>query len=135
MIVFSISLLTSKEREIEKTKWVNENILKDKIDFTMECSQDQMVFLDTNIVATPTEDKSVVITTDMYSKKNTHQYLSPNSCHSKSQTKNISIRFDKRIPRNCSDNIINDIIYEKRLIEYRSYLLKSGHLDQPPSKK
>ena len=71
----------------------------------------------------------------MYSKKSTHQYLSPNSCHSKTQTKNISIRLDKRIRRNCSDNIINDITYKKRLIEYKSYLLKSGHLDQPPSKK
>ena len=32
---FSIPLLTSIEREIEKTKWVNEDILKDKIDFMM----------------------------------------------------------------------------------------------------
>ena len=28
---FSISLRTCKEREIEKTKWLNENIVKDKI--------------------------------------------------------------------------------------------------------
>ena len=32
-----------------------------------------------------------------------------------------------RIKRNCSDNIINDITYKKRLIEYKAYLMKSGH--------
>ena len=50
----------------------------------MEFSQDEMVFLDTKIVATPVADKKVVITTDMYSEKtDTHQYFSPNLCHSK----------------------------------------------------
>ena len=32
----------------------------------MECSQDELVFLDTRIVATPIADKKVVITKDMY---------------------------------------------------------------------
>ena len=41
---FSISLRTCKEREIDKTKWINKNIVKDKIKFTTECSQDEMVF-------------------------------------------------------------------------------------------
>ena len=51
-----------------------------------------MVFLDTKIVAALIVDKNVVITTDMHSKKtDTHQYLSPNSCHPNDQTKNISI--------------------------------------------
>ena len=50
----------------------------------MECSQEEMVFLDTKIIATPIADKKVVITTDMYSKiTGTHQYLSPNLCHPK----------------------------------------------------
>ena len=35
---FSISLQTCEEREIEKTKRMNENTAKDKIKFTMECS-------------------------------------------------------------------------------------------------
>ena len=48
----------------------------------MEHSQYEMVFLDTKIVATPLADKKVVIT-------DTHQYLNPNSCHTKDQTKNI----------------------------------------------
>ena len=68
-----------------------------------------MVFLDTTIVATLIVDKKVVITTDMHSKKtDTHQYLSPNSCHPNDQTKNISIGVADRIRRNCSDIIIND---------------------------
>ena len=82
---FSISLQSSREREIEKTNWMNDNIAKNKIKFTMECSQNEMVFLDTKIIATPISEKQVVITTDIYSKKtDTHQYLNPNSCHPKS---------------------------------------------------
>ena len=71
-----ISLRTCKEQKVEKTKWMIENIVKDKMKLTVECSQDEMVFLDTKIVAD--------ITTYMYSKKmDTHQYLSPTSCHPK----------------------------------------------------
>ena len=45
----------------------------------MKCNQNEMVFLDTKIVATPMANKNV-ITTDMHSKKaDTHH-----SCHSKS---------------------------------------------------
>ena len=63
-----------------------------------------MVFLDTKIIATPISE--VVITTDIYSKKtDTHQYLNPNSCHPKSQIIRILAR----------------------LIEYKAYLMKSGH--------
>ena len=43
---FSIFLQTCKEREIEKTKWINENIVQDKIKLKMECSQNGVVFLD-----------------------------------------------------------------------------------------
>ena len=50
-------------------KWIKENIVKDKIKFTMECSQDEMILLDTKIVTAPIADKKIVITTDMYSKK------------------------------------------------------------------
>ena len=110
---------------------MNENIVKGKIKFTIEYSQDEMVFLDTKIVATPIEDEKVVITTDMHSKKmETHQYISPNSCHPKNQSKNIPIEVANRIRRNCSDNIINDITYKKRLIEYKAYLMKSGHSEK-----
>ena len=79
-----------------------------------------MVFLDTKIVATPLADRKVAIT-------DTHQYLNPNSCHSKYQTKNISFGVADRIRRNCSDNIINDVTNRKRPIETKAYLMKPGH--------
>ena len=95
----------------------------------MECSQDEMILLDTKIVTAPIADKKIVITTDMYSKKpDTHQYLIPNSCHPKNQTKNISIGVADKIRRNCSNNIINDITLKKRLMEYKAYLMKSEHV-------
>ena len=128
---FSIFLQSSREREIEKTNWMNDNIVKNKIKFTMECSQNEMVFLDTKIIATPISEKQVVITTDIYSKKtDTHQYLNPNSCHPKSQIMSIPIRVADRIRRNCSDNVINDSTYRERLIEYKAYLMKSGHSEK-----
>lgn len=45
---------------------MNENIVKDKINFGKKCRQDELVFLDT-IAATPTA--KVVIATDIYTKK------------------------------------------------------------------
>ena len=48
---------------------MNENTLKNIIKLAMECSQDEMIFLDIKIVAIPIADKKVVITRDMYSKK------------------------------------------------------------------
>ena len=45
----------------------------------MECSQNEMVFLDMKIIATPISEKQMVIKTGIYSKKtDTHQYLNPN---------------------------------------------------------
>ena len=41
-------------------QWMNEYIAKDKIKSTMECSQDEIVFLDTNIVVTPIADKKLL---------------------------------------------------------------------------
>ena len=37
---------------------------------------------------------------------------------------------NERIRRNCSDNVINDITYKKRLIEYQAYLMRSGHSEK-----
>ena len=97
----------------------------------MECSQDEIVFLDTRIVATPIADKKVVITKDMYSKKsNAHHYISWNSCHPKNQTKSISIGLADRIRGNCSYNITNDITHKMGLIEYKVYLVKSGNSEK-----
>ena len=62
----------------------------------------------------------------MYSKQtDIHQYLRPNSCHLKNQTENIPIGVAEIIRTNCSDNIINDITFKRRAIEYKAYLVKS----------
>ena len=50
---------------------MNENTLKDKIKFTMEFIQDEMIFLNTKLVTKPIAGKKDVITTDIYSKKQT----------------------------------------------------------------
>ena len=42
----------------------------------MEYSQDEIVYLDSKIVAAPETDKTVVITTDIFSKKRTFTSIS-----------------------------------------------------------
>ena len=131
----SISLQTCKEREFEKTIRVNENIVKDKIKYTMEYNQDEMLFLDTKIdntnsSKTNSRQKSCYRNRYALSKTDTHQYLSSNSCHRKNQTKNIPIGLADRMRRSCSNNIINDITYRKRLTEYKPYLMKFGHSEK-----
>ena len=89
---WSISLNTSEIRETEKTSWMNDNIDKDKIKFTMDISQKELVFLDTKIRATEIDTGKVVLTSDIYSKKtDTHQYLSPKLCHPEHQIETIPI--------------------------------------------
>ena len=125
---WSVSTNTSLEREQEKTEWMNDNIVKDKIKFTMEASQNEMVFLDTKVIPIEVNDRHVTLSTDIYSKKtDTHQYLSPRSCHPLSQVNSIPIGVADRVRRNCSDNVAGDVNFKKRLVEYKAYLLKSGH--------
>ena len=40
----------------------------------------------------------------------------------------LVLRVTDRIRRNCSDNIINDITYKKRPIEYNAYFMKSRYM-------
>ena len=125
---WSISTNSSMQRAIDKTNWMNNNLVKGKIKFTMECSQKEMVFLDTKVKATQISDNEVILTTDMYSKKtDTHQYLNPKSCHPENHTKSIPIGVADRIRGNCSDNVTNDQTYKDRLLEYKAFLIKSGH--------
>ena len=125
---WSVSTNTSLDRESDKTEWMNENVVKGKIRFTMEASQTEMIFLDTKVSPVTAGEGKVLLSTDMYSKKtDTHQYLNPKSCHPRSQIDGIPIGVADRIRRNCSDNVENDENFMKRLVEYKAYLLKSGH--------
>ena len=40
----------------------------------------------------------------------------------------LVLRVTDRIRRDCSDNIINDITYKKRLMEYNAYFMKSRYM-------
>ena len=40
----------------------------------------------------------------------------------------LVLRVTDRIRRNCSDTIINNITYKKRLIEYNAYFMKSRYM-------
>ena len=94
----------------------------------MEISQEKMIFLDTIVSTREIEPNKVILTTDVYSKStDTHQYLNPTSCHPKNQVDNIPIGVAERLRRNCSDNVDNDATFKSRLVEYKAYLMKSGH--------
>ena len=81
------------------------------------------------------EDK-YIIAPSMYSKDtDTHQYLSPKSCHPVHITKNILTTVAYRCKANCSDKIKNDVMFKEALIEYKAYLIKSGYDEKNVDKK
>ena len=81
------------------------------------------------------EDK-YIIALSMYSKEtDTHQYLSPKSCHQVHITKNIPTTVAYRCRANCSDKITNNVMFKEALIEYEAYLIKSGYDEENVDKK
>ena len=73
-------------------------------------------------------ENRVYLIPQMYSKStDTHQYLHPSSCHSPHITKNLPTSVVSRIRRNCSDRVENDEIFKNTIVQYKSYLLKSGY--------
>ena len=111
--IFGIWTCTAAELHLFND-WLNR--LQPKLKFTMESSQDSVVFLDLKV--------SVVnrkISTSMYSKSSdTHAYLLPSSRHPTHICKNIPKGVMKRVRRNCSDDIIRTETYQ----EYKQYLLE-----------
>ena len=72
------------------------------------------------------EDK-YIIPPSMYSKDtDTHQYLSPKSCHPVHITKNIPTTVAYRCRANCSDKIKNDVMFKEALIELRHISSNQG---------
>ena len=101
----------------------------------MKCSRNELIFLDTKISlrsGKDSEDESkVYLVPRMYSQPmGTHQYLHPTSCHSPHITKNLPSSVISRIRRNCSDNVKDDQIFKDTLIEYKTYLMKSGYEEE-----
>ncbi len=76
------------------------NEFHDTIQFTAEYSTERITFLDTTVILDGT-----TIHTDLYTKPtDTHQYLSPESCHPKHCTTSIPYSQSLRLRRICSRN-------------------------------
>ena len=122
---------SSEKEQEEVTKWMNENIYKDKIVFKTESIGEEINSLDTKTVdkdhKAGDEDRFLLIPS-MYSKKtDTHQYLSPKSCHPKHIAENIPVMVANGCRTNCSNNIRDDLLFKDALIQYKAFLLKSGY--------
>ena len=110
------------EEQENITNWLNEEVYKDQIKFTMdplENNGSSINFLD--IKATVADGK---IITETYSKAtDIHQYLNPSSCHPTHIFKGIPKSVIIRQRRNCTRR--EEFIKCSR--EYKGYLLTSGY--------
>ena len=117
------------EIEKQKTEWMNNNIYR-KIEFTDNLLEDAMgraVFLDTRITVDKNRDGNYLLSTSTYSKPtDTHQYLSPKSCHPRSNIEHIPYGVIHRIRRNASSNPI----FNEQAVRYKAYLMKSGYEEE-----
>ena len=119
---------------------MNDNICKDRIKFKIEEMGPDVKFLDTRLRMIKDEryvdEDKYIIAPSMYSKDtDTHQYLSPKSCHPVHITKNIPTAVAYRCRANCSDKMKNDVMFKEALIEYKAYLIKSGYDEKNVDKK
>ena len=126
---------STKEEQNQVTTWMDQNIYEGKIKFEMKCDDKELEFLDTKITLATGKDESnpdkVYLIPKMYSKStDTHQYLHPTSCHPAHIAKNLPTSVVHRIRRNCSDNVKNDQLFKDTLVEYKSYLMKSGYEEE-----
>ena len=126
---FEISEL-SEQQENAKTEWLNNNIYKN-IKFEGKTSKDKIENLDTEISIEPDHNGNLRLVSDIYSKKtDTHQYLSPASCHPLENKKSIPYGVIHRVRRNCSDNVEGDTKFMNQAVNYKAYLMKSGYKPQ-----
>ena len=118
---------SSEKEQEEVTKWMNENIYKDKIVFKTESIGEEITFLDikVNVVKdnkVDDEDRFLLVPS-MYSKKtDTHQYLSPKSFHPKHIAENIPLMVANRCRANSSDSVKDDQLFKDALIQYKAFL-------------
>ena len=102
---------------------MNANVLKNKIKFTLEHSETELVFLDTKV-----HFKNGFLISEIYSKPtDSHEYLNPKSSHPPNVVKNIPYSIALRVRRNCSDRKEDDTLFKKNMISYIAYLLNSGY--------
>ena len=101
-----ICVNSSEEEQKELTNWMNDNICKDRIKFKIEEMGPDVKFLDTRLRMIKDEryvdEDKYIIAPSMYSKDtDTHQCLSPKSCHPVHITKNIPTTVAYRCRANC----------------------------------
>ena len=100
---------------------VTVNTFHNTIKFTAEGSTNRVSFLDTTVIL-----DVGTIHTDLYTKPtDTHQCLSPESCHPKHCTTSIPYSQSLRIRRICS----HDEDYTKRIKELKEHLKGRGYRD------
>ena len=107
---------------VQFTEYMNVKVLKDKIKFTLEHSETELVFLDTKVHL-----KNGFLIPEIYLKPtDSHEYLDPKSSHPLNVVK-IPYSVALRVRRNCSDRIKDDTLFKKNMINYEAYLLNSGY--------
>nr|XP_039251129.1 uncharacterized protein LOC120328667 [Styela clava] len=95
------------------------NSLHPTIKFTFECSTNWITFLDVKVHIINNK-----LETEIFSKEtDSHQYLSPSSCHPKHVTKNIPKSLFIRIRRTCSTNEF----FDKHAKILKTYLTKRNY--------
>ena len=118
---------------------MNSNIYQNKIKFNIESIGEEIIFLDTKVKVVEVQkegEQRFILAPSMYSKDtDTHQYLSPESCHPIHIMKNIPTTVANRCRTNCSDKVEDDNIFKETLVEYKAYLLKSGYNEQNINEK
>ncbi len=109
---------TGSVNELQQfNNWLNN--LEPKLKFTMEFSQETVVFLDLRLSV-----KGTRVETSMYSKdSDTHAYLLPTSCHPTHICRNIPKGVMKRVRRNCSEDDTRLQTYQ----EYKQHLLRRNY--------
>ena len=115
---------------VQFTEYMNAKVLKDKIKFTLEHSETELVFHDTKVHL-----KNGFLIPEIYSKpRDSHEYLNPKSSHTSNVVKKIPYSVALRVRRNCSDRIKDDTLFKMNMINYKAYLLNSvyeaRHIDR-----
>ena len=131
----------SSEKELEEvTKWMNENIFKDKIVLEKESVREEIKFIDlkVNVIEDHTADDEDLIPANaeyVFVKDRQPKYLSPKSCHPKKIAENIPVVVANRFRTSYSDSINDDQLIKDALIQYKAFWLKSGYNEHLIDKK
>ena len=121
--IWDIEENVNEKNLVQFTEYMNGKVLKDKIKFTLEHSETELVFLDTKVHL-----KNGFLIQEIYSKPtDSHHYLNQKSSHPPNVVKNIPYSVALRVRRNCSDRIEDGTLFKKNMINYKAYLLNSGY--------